>query len=678
MKPMYFLVLATCLSGCGGGSSDSKENPGPVSYDNLQAPKPSTQVLEYATSTELTTLLKNGVRRDFYGVRGGEIFALENNATDDALAAEASPAPNANDFSGTNVQVAGVDEADYVKYDGQYMYLHVWPDWQEDETNHGVRILRTDVESAAAEQVSEIEFTSDGFYGDLQLYLLDGAERADALVSLTSGGYVGFCGTGDIFNFGYYNSSPAMKVSLHDLEDPANPSLDWELELDGILHNSRKIGDMLYLVTSYLPQLAITPEVLRADSSEESSEQAVADLDLDDLLPGYSVNGGERQQLHTSEECLVGADTNEHYGYRSLHHIVAVDLRNKAITRSVCLGTPVEGLYSSTEAIYLGATQWGNNWEDSYTVLHKFSLANNDITYVATGSVPGTLGWSSPSFRMDEYQDNMRVLTTARSEAGDLDHRLWVLEENADTNTLDLISTLPAENAENSDIGKPGEDVYAVRFFGDRAYVVTFERTDPLYVLDLSDPAQPLLAGELELPGFSTYLHPLEEGYLFGFGQDADSEGRATGLKAALFDVRDSANPKTVSEISMGGRWSWSDALYDHKAFNFLPAGESGLRITFPVTLANGLLLENGVEQLTVADEYSRMLVLLEANGLDGDEASMTLQGTLQPEVDGSREWYDYSALSRGILHGNSVFYVDEPEVWGAFWTNPDDVFGPY
>jgi len=704
MKRLLLTIgVVTLFTACDGGSDTDNLDPKDgaiISYDLLKAPKPSSEVLQYATGEQLLQLLSNGVRRDVHNTRdfialGEPNFAFESSVSPAAESASDASADNSSrSFSGTNTQVFGVDEADHVKYDGEYLYVHAWPRWVDGEsTGDSIKILATDPETATASPVAEIPF-SDSSYSALELYLLndepaEGAPvnaPADALVSLSSSGFIGFCGVG-IADWGWYNTHYSSAVKIHDLENPAEPELTWELELDGMLHNSRKIGDMLYLVTSYLPQLSVlkdtadggAPALLDHSGNDltDLTEDALSDLSIADLLPGYRINGGERQLLTTGDECLASADLDEYQGYRSLHHIVAIDLRKQVVAKSVCLSTPVENIYSSTDALYLVATEYGNNWRESYSVMHKFSLADNTVDYVATGSVPGNLGWSSPSFRMDEYQDHMRILTSSMSDDGEREHRLWVLTENTEAKTLDLVSMLPAEDSDQA-IGKPGEDVYAVRFWEDRAYVVTFQQTDPLYILDLSNPAAPQIAGELELPGFSTYLHPIDDDYVFGFGREATEQGIQLGLKAALFDVSDPANPTIAGEVTMGGNWSWSDALYDHKSLSFLRHSDDELRITLPVTLGGGGVLDGGGELSFSPSENTRMLVLMNVSGLTQDQASLGLQGAMVVDSATDQLWSSYSAFGRGILHGDAVYYVEEPSVWGAFWSDPDTVLGPF
>lgn len=191
------------------------------------------------------------------------------------------------------------------------------------------------------------------------------------------------------------------------------------------------------------------------------------------------------------------------------------------------------------------------------TLIHQFSLdAGTDATYVASGAVEGRL---LNQFAMSEHEGDLRVATTTDNwgNFGDQsESTVYVLRPNG--TDLEQISSV-------SGLGK-GEQIYSVRFLGDVGYVVTFRQIDPLYVIDLSDPEQPVLDGELKIPGYSAYLHPVGEGLLLGVGQDATLEGQTTGTQMSLFDVSDPANPQLVSSLPIGG---YSDVEWDHKAFLF-------------------------------------------------------------------------------------------------------------
>ena len=205
------------------------------------------------------------------------------------------------------------------------------------------------------------------------------------------------------------------------------------------------------------------------------------------------------------------------------------------------------------------------------TIIHKFSMNNGKVRYVASGDVPGHL---LNQFSLDEYEDHLRVATTVEGWTGSrayLFNNVYVLDD--DMQTVGRIEYIA-----------PDERIYSSRFIGDRLYLVTFKRIDPFFVIDLSDPARPGILGMLKIPGFSDYLHPYDKNHIIGIGREtAENQwgGVSTeGLKLALFDVSDVNNPAMIDKVEIGVSGSDSEALRDHKAFLFdrdeEPAGHTG------------------------------------------------------------------------------------------------------
>ncbi len=376
------------------------------------------------------------------------------------------------------------------------------------------------------------------------------------------------------------------------------------------------------------------------------------------------------------DACLVPANLEDRHGYAAITSVIAIDLDLGEISSVNCLNAQVNGLYANQDSLYLGGSLY-KTWENagqsfsSYTVVHKFNLGDQ-ISYRSTGTVPGWLGWHDPSFRMDELDNRLRIVTTENSfiGAGDPVHRLSILEDSSSTDEMDLVAELPNDEAP-APIGKPGEDIFSVRFVGEQAYIVTFMRTDPLYVLDLSDAENPQIAGELEVPGFSTYLHPVGDSYLLGIGQDADDNGVAQGIKASLFDVRDMTSPQLIGSETFGSRGSWSPALNDLRAISFLQPNADQLRFTFPISVYG----DNWRWQ-------EDALHLFEINGLSNtneSSADLSFVGKITSELpDDERTWPNYSGIDRSVLHDDAVYYTHGDFVWAGFWTNPETATGPH
>jgi hypothetical protein len=281
--------------------------------------------------------------------------------------------------------------------------------------------------------------------------------------------------------------------------------------------------------------------------------------------------------------------------------------------------------------------------------------------------VDGHLGWDRErmSYRLSEHDGHLRVLTFTGSDgwATPADAatraaspaRLTVLRADsaatsADGRTLATVSVLPNERRPAA-IGKPGEQVYAVRFVGARGYVVTFRRIDPLYVLDLADPADPRVAGEVELPGFSQTLLPLDGGLLLGLGRDADADGRQRGLQLTLFDVADAATPRVLRTLTLGDAGSASALEYARHGLAMRVDGREA-RFALPVMLTDGPWMgyRRGVQTFSV-DTANRTLAL---RSLLGAVDSLAAPGWLAEE--------------RAALVGEQVLHLRGGALAGHDW----------
>jgi hypothetical protein len=261
---------------------------------------------------------------------------------------------------------------------------------------------------------------------------------------------------------------------------------------------------------------------------------------------------GSFGEMSDTLDCSTVAAPSEFAGL-GVSWIASIDLQGSGEPiGSAGIVSNGETVYASTTSIYLATVAW--DWYQSGdavvnsdptpppTLIHKFSLgANGTASYEASGEVPGQL---LNQFSMSEFGGDLRVATTTSSWTGTQVSSSAVRVLRPSGNELTQIGIVDGLGT--------NEQIYAVRFLGTQAYVVTFRQTDPLYVIDLSDPAAPALTGELKIPGYSAYLHPVGDGYLLGVGQDAGSDGFRTGSQVSLFDVRDAANPKRVAHVPLG------------------------------------------------------------------------------------------------------------------------------
>jgi len=485
-----------------------------------------------------------------YYVRGGGVAVAEGAPASDSKGTDGvapAPTPSADDtqYSGTNTQEVGVDEGDVVETNGTHVFV-VGPD--------GVRIV--DVASAAV--VAHIADLPDGSH---QL-LLDGTRL---LVISQS-----------------YNSAEDTVTSLYDVSDAGSPQLLRRSHLEGRLVASRSIeGQARLVLTSTIANRLqfVTPDQFGLDEARalEANKAVINESAIEEWLPRYfdEASDGVFGAMNASLDCSTVAAPRDFAGL-GISWIASFDLQgDSSPVGSAGIVSYGDIVYASPTSIYLATVPWDwnnvgivpNTTSQPPTLIHQFALgAGGTASYVASGEVNGQL---LNQFAMGEYEGDLRVATTL------FDWNTGASES--------FVHVLRPSGGELTQIGKVGglgltEQIYAVRFLGTQAYVVTFRQTDPLYVINLADPTNPVVTGELKIPGYSAYLHPVGDGLLLGVGQSADLTGITTGTQLSLFDVSDPANPQQVSTLPIGG---YSEAEWDHKAFLFWP--EDGT-IVIPVS----------------------------------------------------------------------------------------------
>lgn len=492
-----------------------------------------------------------------YQVNQGPRILEDMGANGTTTKSTAMPAPtagtaNSSDYSQTNTQVEGVDEADLVKTDGQYIY----------QVN-GTRVLiigalpACQMQVVAEIRVDDSSFTPQEIYVDAGRLVLIGQSYQGPI-------YEPYLMEGRPSVYPPLYRTNTTRALIYDISDPGHPSQLRKVELEGSYLSSRKIGSSLYLVSNRpvdLYRIQNDDQSLQPRYLDSSVGNTMTPIDYDKIFyfPGYV--------------------------YPNYIMVAAVDLdNNRGIDVQGYLGRG-DNIYASNNRLYIALTSYSyetkRSGDSAYlaaqnkTLLHCFDLKDGSIEYAAQGEVPGTI---VNQFSMDEYQGKFRIATTT-GEAWQQtsQNNIYVLDDNlAITGRLEGIA--------------PGEKIYSTRFMGNRAFMVTFRTVDPFFVIDLSNPEQPAILGKLKLPGYSDYLHPYDENHIIGFGKDtvelkdANGDNRAyyQGLKVALFDVSDVSNPVEISHQIIGDRGTDSELLTNHKALLF--SREKNL-LSFPVTV---------------------------------------------------------------------------------------------
>ena len=531
------------------------------------------------------------------------------------------------EYSELNVQVAGVDEADIVRTDGQYIY-------RVSRYKERLDIVRAwPVENM--EYLGGIDFSDESFSprelyvdGD-QLILIGTAYR-----EMKMGRDLPLQSFTDYWVPEYHQQT--CRVLVYDLSALPEIKETRRLELEGSYLSSRKVDDQVYVVANkYLDYYVL----------EEGQNPNPCVYD--------SVRGDKFRRVDYKEIC--------YFPIISPNYLITAAFSLNAPEQTADIQTSLGGgeqIYASRDYLYVAlndyereqgsADRWG---AEQITRIFRFALRDAAMIYAGEGSVPGHI---LNQFSMDEYDGAFRLATTVGytwGEGEDISkNNVYVLDEE-----LRLCGAV-------EDIA-PGEKIYSARFMGERAYMVTFRTVDPLFVLDLSDPTMPTILGQLKIPGYSDYLHPYDENHIIGFGKNSVTYKEGAyyqGIKIALFDVSDPANPIECCKTEIGDRGTESPLLQDHKALLF--AKEKNI-LAFPVT----------VMELSAAQRES------EAAGGYPQYGDFSFQGayiySLDPEVGftlqqrishisdedyrkAGSNWYDSSYNVERILYIGDVLYT--------------------
>jgi uncharacterized secreted protein with C-terminal beta-propeller domain len=447
----------------------------------------------------------------------------------------------ASDYSTTNVQVQGVDEADFVKTDGKYIYVL-----------SGDKLVILDAYPAEdAKLVSETEIS-----GSPSEFYVNG----DKLVVFTSG-YPDLIPREE--ERGYYARYGYTGMLQYDISDRTEPELEREMHAEGSYFDSRMIDNHVYVIVNknvwyYNEDDDVLPPQIYVDGVNES--EAFPDIYYPEI-PAYSYRYSTVMSIDLEEtgekpERKIYLLGNSAEMYVSQNNIYLVHQKYPYMPRPMPLVNDI------MEKVAPGTILPPPEPVEE-TAIHRIAIDNGKISYEASGSVPGHI---LNQFSMDEYNDNFRIATTigrvSRFEGTTTStNNVYVLDMD-----LDIVGKL-------EDLA-PGEKIYSARFMGKKGYLVTFRKVDPLFVIDLEDPEEPEVLGKLKIPGYSDYLHPYDENHLIGLGKEAipADEGDFSwyqGVKLSLFDVSDVSKPKEIAKYEIGDRGTESYALHDHKAFLF-------------------------------------------------------------------------------------------------------------
>lgn len=686
-------AAAVLLAGCdgitayvpppGGGEGAEPGDPGSKESasggEGLKAVRPASNLKGFANEKKLETYLKeqfiSTVQPYAYNwwwneidismdvampLAGDSTFATAARADGEVVGGDVA----GTDYSTTNIQEQGVDESDVVKTDGTHFYV---------ATGAEVKIVRAvPADSMGVLTTIPVSGPVDSLYlyGDVAVILYRLTSYYHPCYDIPLGA--------PVYDYQPYGSAPVPSIEgipddrpyaktgvlFVDVADPAAPAVLREYLYEGDLETSRLTGGRLHLVQRFRP--SVTGLRYWYDAAEEdladveAENQAVVEaLTLDDLIPArYELDG--TGAVVASGRAVDPADfarPDEPEGH-SIVTVVTVDLEDLSSgSRSCAAVADVDTVYASTRALYLAHTIYsyvhdpqprsstGYDYSQQ-TVIRKFDLTTDRVGNCASGRV-----WGRPlnQFSLGEHADVLRIAaTTGFVWSSGLSSRshVFCLAERRGAH-LDIVGSI-------EDIA-PGERIYSARFLGDRGFLVTFKKVDPLFTLDLSDPTDPRVIGELKVPGYSDYIHPLGADHLLTIGKDAQDMGSFAwyqGVQLSVFDVTDFANPTLLHKEVIGARGTSSEALHNHKAFTFWAAQDL---LAIPIYLCEG----GGGGSSRGTHTFTGLYVYRVTVG-DGIEHV----GRIDTASSGSS--YYRSGWTRGVFIGDDVYAVTPDAVRAA------------
>ena len=683
----YFVPIVLSLGMIVGACSDSGQlestgSPIDLDTDNIEL---VVSLIPFSDCDELLSHLKEEARERVgpYGLnyQGGPFWGMpeilrgeieiemdvasaepeSTSGSDSGSSFSDSGGSGEDSYTGTNVQEIGVDEPDIIKTDGNRILI----------VNNGV-LSHIAIDGSQGTKTDQIEisagwghelfisgnrallFTNGGGYDDVGTMDSSLSEDEDiAEMSVMPGFYI-----------------PMAHVIEIDLSDPYNLQIIGEMKIEGQYLSARLVGDTVRMAINSAPnqlEWVYPSSPGSEDRATRFNRELIDETTIEDWTPRFTLTKGGTSSTGSLLAC-EDLHRPENFSGFDVVSVLSFNIAD-GLTEGSGVGVLASGqtVYSSLDRFYIATTKWMeaeiseedfDEWSESYsTDIHAFGISTDTpAQYSASGTVQGTL---LNQFSMDEHDGYLRIITTTGSpwdERNLSESQLVVLEEQ--DNVLKKVGQVGG-------LGK-GESLYSARLLDDIGFAVTFRQIDPFYVLDLSDPTSPQVVGELKIPGFSTSLHPIDENYVIGIGQNATDEGRVLGLKVSLFDVSDKTDPRETATWTMND--ANSPAEWDHRAFQIY-----GQTIILPIQSWSGningaVLLEIGEGKISYVGEITHET---ESTGPVSDCRELTssdFEGTeFQSWIENTGSYYQLCDASDDGGYENSPCYsipLSEIDSW--------------
>lgn len=555
---------------------------------------------------KVNTIKKNNEKSDHMLFNGTD-FGIAENAVDNITLESTTGSSSSSDYSNTNIQVEGVDEADIIKTDGEYIYT---------VNNNKISIILAN--NGIPKAISEItpeSAPSDIYIHNNTLVVMSRAynindEQNDNQASDTEQLYGNYFGNSD------------TAVYVYDISDKNNPVKSSTLSQSGKYISSRRVNDVVYLVTSY--------KIYNYENIDEDKPET--------YCPLYRF--GDNKKCIDSDSISI-CNNADSISYIT---ISSIDLGNADNFADICsiLGAG-EDIYASQKNIYTTAHRYSK--DSNKTDIMRFSLDGTKINQTGNFTVDGSI---LNQFSMDEYNGYFRIVTETTKQT--VTDNYAFIDSSSKKTALYVYDKDLKLCGKTDDVAK-GESVKSVRFDGDIAYFVTFRQTDPLFTVDLSNPKSPKILSELKIPGFSEYLHIFSDNLLLGFGREADiTTGGAEGLKLTMFDISDKTDVTEIATKIFTSSDVYSPAEYNHKAI-FIDKEKS--RIGIPYTIYTN----DGEQNYYSIFEY------------DAKNNEFKEINKLKLSPNDYSEYFDNS-YSRGLYIGDYFYIVTEDIIYAYNYDN--------
>jgi len=672
IRTWALLSVALSLTACNSSSSDPvAEASIPIEVDlpSGESVQRSLYISENKNSAE--QYIRNYLLNEY-----GTLTEIHNEpqvAMPDATAMDAA-SDNESTLSSTNTIEQDVDEADFIKafnFQSQdYLLTVTQPQYQNYISPEGP----VTVDSATVSNPSPI-YIGDIEPANLNLYAINETPSADLITRFPLSEHAQYVS-------GFYQFNEQVIVQSHLQNTPtqwqdatawnngkstiesvklagSTLSNNWNLVFDGHIVASRRIDSDMFVLMRHASYPVGLTYPWGDINIHDANIELIDKLDFSAFIPNIQSNATTAAAFEL-EQCHLPDDTSRYLsGGIVFNYLAKVDLESGAVTAVQCVLADINQVYMNAQSLFLIDS---DQWAEQTSRVHRFALGN--LSYDSSIEVSGSLGWNSAEFRIKELADGTVVLVTSQNESLDnwggwnatnTINKLQLFQKvTSDTGTkYQQIAELPNADYPETDesplsLGKPGEQIYGVRIDESTVKVVTFQRTDPLYLFDISDRHNPQAVGELQENGVSVYLHNFAD-LTLGIGYDATDTGRRKGLKVELYEGQESV--QSIEEL-LFGEYAYTPVDGDYHAFTSAPvAGESDrYRFAIPADIYGQ----------DYQEDYTGLLLFT----LDSTAKTLIHDGTIETDLGGS--WQD-----RSVIQGNAVHYLHNGKIYSSLWSAP-------